>query len=211
MARAEAKRYGNRWREGDEATANSHLNLFPEAKEAKLRRAGGHGHGHGAAASKDASGVPQVPLGGNDASKRKLGVVPFYGCPPLTSEEGRCDDATGSFCLGALHGRRGAAAANDITRRITGNQYKTREDHMKHNLEPMGHSVGTPSAQDGSGPMPASSSEPRRAGYNANAEGRVRHHCNNARQCKTSIKKGVERSSVRRGTAPAPCALPPCP
>lgn len=148
------RRHGRTEEEGDGTTetadGDGHINLFPEAKEAELRLSRGQGKNdarEGAGTAIPADGVLPVPLGGEEASKRKTGAVPFYMRPQNTKdEEAKYEDASGSFRLGG--GRtngRGAAAADAITSLITNDQYEKREDGRKEKMDPMSRFVRTDS------------------------------------------------------------------
>jgi len=53
---------------------DGHVNLFPEARDAELDLAlGGVGR-----RTKTPSSLPDVPLGGDEAARRRSGDVPFY-------------------------------------------------------------------------------------------------------------------------------------
>ncbi|KAL7524903.1 hypothetical protein ACHAWF_001129 [Thalassiosira exigua] len=137
-ARAEDERRRRRREGEDGTTTDGHVNLFPEAKDAELRLARGLAPKPGGASTirTEGSGVLPVPLGGEEAAKRKMGAVPFYMRPQNHTEEGKYDNASGSFRLGARIGRTHAAAADEITSKITSDQYDRREDSRKAKMDP---------------------------------------------------------------------------
>jgi hypothetical protein len=134
----------------DGANNGGHINLFPEAKEAELRLARGENKGSNTIAKNDTSGVLPIPLGGDEATKRKAGSVPFYMRHTTTTaaagnnKDGgiRYDNTNNSFRLGnTRRGPAGAgrttAAADEITTQIMKDQFAKREDYRKDRMDPM--------------------------------------------------------------------------
>ena len=123
-------------------TADGHVNLFPEAKEAELNLARGH---HGAPSSKadgnnKEAGIMPVPLGGDEATKRKMGApVPFYMRTPK-QQQGQNEQQSKYSNTSRIHGlgNRGAPPPADaITSKIMADQYDKREDSRKIKMDPM--------------------------------------------------------------------------
>lgn len=142
----EQQRRRRRRGEDDEptATADGHINLFPEAKEAEIRLATGRGKNDAKDAASAANGILPVPLGGDEATKRKTGAVPFYMRPDNYSEARKYDNTSGSFRLGS---RRDAATADEVTNKIMNDQFERREDARKEGMDPMSRFVGTDSSK----------------------------------------------------------------
>ncbi|KAL3786684.1 hypothetical protein HJC23_002773 [Cyclotella cryptica] len=127
-------------RRGDETRGNQdlqgHINLFPEAEEAELRLAQGGGRStksvHGE--KQVNGGVMPVPLGGEEASNRKAGRVPFY------MRSNREDDATfgnASNYTGEITVLGRKVEADAITGKIMSEQYESREMSRKSRIDPM--------------------------------------------------------------------------
>jgi hypothetical protein len=136
-----------------------HINLFPEAREADLNLARGVGV---VGPARTSSSLPDAPLGGDEAARRKSGLVPFY--MRVVVDAGRRNEKNGtndddassragnvgavgkydeggvlssSFRLGRRLGRAGGAEADAITSAITMDQYARREDDRKGRMDPM--------------------------------------------------------------------------
>ena len=137
-----------------------HINLFPEAKEAELRLArGDNDNNRGSTIANDngmkqcdTSGVLPIPLGGDEATKRKAGgSVPFYMRHTTTASSSADDNKDGgvikydntnnSFRLGnnTNHQGRGGrtATVDEITTKIMKDQFAKREDYRKNQMDPM--------------------------------------------------------------------------
>jgi hypothetical protein len=135
----QAKQATKQQRRGDEANGNhdlqGHINLFPEAEEAELRLAQGGGRStNGAHGEKQVNGgVMPVPLGGEEASNRKVGRVPFY------MRSNRDVDANGSAgnYTGVITVLGRKVEADAITGKIMNDQYESREMSRKSRMDPM--------------------------------------------------------------------------
>ncbi|KAL7485058.1 hypothetical protein ACHAW6_010660 [Cyclotella cf. meneghiniana] len=135
----QAKEATKQQRRGDEANVNhdlqGHINLFPEAEEAELRLAQGGGRStKGIHGDKQVNGgVMPVPLGGEEASNRKVGRVPFY------MRSNRDVDANGSSSnyTGDITVLGRKVEADAITGKIMNEQYESREISRKSRMDPM--------------------------------------------------------------------------
>lgn len=141
-ANADANAKQRRRRLGGEETAvvDGHINLFPEAREAELKLATGQGPPSNA--NNNAS------LGGDEATKRKMGSIPFYMRSSSSSNKRQKNDTTGGGSKygndsNMIHGMRnrnnvGASImADEITSKIMSDQYERREDSRKDKMDPM--------------------------------------------------------------------------
>ena len=144
---------------------DGHINLFPEARDAELNLARGGGRVVPAPSSSSSSsssssgggvglGTNDAPLGGDEAARRKSGAVPFYMRAGNGVRAKKYDDPGGySFRLGG-GGRGGGAvvavADDEITGRITKDQFARREDGRKGRMDPMSSFVKScPPSGDG--------------------------------------------------------------
>jgi len=123
---------------------NGHINLFPEAREEELRLVGQKSKPSTSNQNVNDGGVAPVPLGGDEATKRKLGSVPFYmrHNSQENVEGGKYHDNGSSFRLGRAKnvgngGRATATTSDEITTRIMNDQYEKREDGRKDKMDPM--------------------------------------------------------------------------
>ena len=138
----DTRRSRQQQREGDQptTTTDGHINLFPEAKEAELKLARGQGSKSEGNNTNNA-GVQPIPLGGDEANKRKMGALPFYmQSKTPTGEEGKYDKNSGLSGLGNRNrggGGGAACAADEITSKIMRAQYASREDNRKDKMDPM--------------------------------------------------------------------------
>jgi len=118
---------------------DGHINLFPEAKDAELNLV--RGTNEKTISTKAVDYIPDAPLGGDEARRRKSGIVPFYMRSISRSNEKdnssggeRYDNNGSSFRLGVV---RKKGNADVITEQITRDQYARREDDRKGRLDPM--------------------------------------------------------------------------
>jgi hypothetical protein len=118
---------------------DGHINLFPEAKDAELNLVRGTNKKTISSAAVDY--IPDAPLGGDEAMRRKSGIVPFYMRSISRSNDndnssggGRYDNNGSSFRLGDV---RKNYNADVITEQITRDQYARREDDRKGRIDPM--------------------------------------------------------------------------
>lgn len=113
-------------------TLTRHINLFPEAEEAELRLAQGIGFG-ASTTTKNAEkkdGIMPVPLGGEEASNRKSGHLPFY----LQSHQSATSDSNISNTDRVL-GRK--VKGDAITGQIMRDQAVCRDESRKLKMDPM--------------------------------------------------------------------------
>lgn len=128
----DARRRRRRYDEG------GHINLFPEAKDAELRLlTGGRAKSKAkTSSSSDAVEVlPPAPLGGDEAAKRRSGNVPFYMRQSLEGREKYDNNNGSSFRLG--DNRATGVLGDEITGKITKDQFARREDDRKDKMDPM--------------------------------------------------------------------------
>ena len=129
-------------RTGTNNNDDGHINLFPEAKDAELNLIRGTTK---KTVSSAVDYIPDAPLGGDEAMRRKSGMVPFYmrssrsndndiSSHSSTTGGGRYDDNGSSFRLGDV---RKKYNADVITEQITRDQYARREDDRKGRIDPM--------------------------------------------------------------------------
>ena len=110
-------------------TVRKHVNLFPEAEEAELRLANG---GTAAAAiTKKQQGVMPVPLGGEEATNKKLGRLPFY---MQTNDVATKPNTSNSYTTRVM-GRQ--VQGDVITGQIMRDQAVSREESRKVKNDPM--------------------------------------------------------------------------
>ena len=138
--------------DGEDATQErGHMNLFPEAKEAELRLAQGRGSTkNGSDDKKNGVGVLPVTLGGEEASNRKAGNVPFYfQSTAKTNHEANAPEQDQYYGRDArVLGRR--VDADAITGKIMSDQLRSREDSRKSRMDPMSRFYATGQCQSNS-------------------------------------------------------------
>jgi len=129
-------------RTGTNNNDDGHINLFPEAKDAELNLIRSTTN---KTVSSAVDYIPDAPLGGDEAMRRKSGMVPFYmrssrsndnnnSLHSSTTGGGRYDNNGSSFRLGDV---RKKYNADVITEQITRDQYARREDDRKERIDPM--------------------------------------------------------------------------
>ncbi|KAL3803024.1 hypothetical protein ACHAWO_003823 [Cyclotella atomus] len=109
-----------------QSAVQRHINLFPEAEEAELRLA----LGTTTSAPKKENGILPLPLGGEEASNRKMGRVPFY----MQSRDA-VDSAPNNNYVDRVLGRK--VEGDAITGQIMRNQAVGRERSRKLKNDPM--------------------------------------------------------------------------
>ena len=167
----EKRRSRARRAEGDGAAGagedGGHVNLFPEAREAELKLA------RGEKAKEEAlrnNGILPVPLGGDEATKRKSGAVPFY---LRASTDGGKEEVRYEGSTGGLGFRRNRVAADAVTDAIMRDQYASREDSRKGRMDPMGRffGKGTDASPAGKGRPARPAAPPASAGTKRGGNG----------------------------------------
>jgi hypothetical protein len=170
------------------AGVERHVNLFPEAEEAELRLARGGGSTT-AEKINTTGGILPIPLGGEEASNRKSGRVPFY----LQSH----DDAT--FNANSYNERvLGRKVQGDaITEKIMMDQAVNREVSRKRKMDPMMRFYNSGECRDA--PAAADATATPVVAPTAPANVVVAGNC--AKTDQTSFNSGLENANTDKNTS----------